>query len=358
MVDICLKIMLDEIIDDQPSINKSDLIKKLSNSTSFTKKDLPDIIYYLQDNCVDVINDIEESNIQDESYLDKQLKNENVQWYLESISQYKELSRDEEVKLFEQITLYNDKSAKDTIINSNLRFVVNLAKNYVVEGIDLIDLIQAGNMGLLYAVDKYDYAKKVKFSAQAYLAIIQSIIRFIQKNSSNINIPIYLYEQAYTFNKIISDYLEQYEHYPTKSYIVEVYNIMESAKKCPHFIDEDKYDDVLRLIINNDTLYIDSENSTYETTEELIDTEFELNIVNNELAHIIEDVIKKHIKSERTRDMVRRRFGIYPYTKAFTLDAIGKEYNIGRERVRQIIEDAMKRISQSKRALDLLGDFY
>jgi len=362
MIDITLKMKLDHIIDNVVFINESDLIKQLSNVPSYTDVDLPDIIQYLQDNCVEVIYDkpVSKKSIDKETLLNNQLNNENVQWYLNNISQYKRLSVQEEFALCRRIKLLNDQKAKEELINSSLYYVVDIAKNYVVDGIEFMDLIQAGNIGLMYAVDRFDYSKDIRFQTCAYLPIMQHIFRFIQHNSSNINIPTYLYERAYTFTKISNDYFEQYGCYPDKAYIVEIYNILEADKKAPAYITEETYDKIYNLILNNDNSYIHDIalcDTNHITDSNIIDNYLETDFLNEELSSILESLISRYIKNEKKVDILKMRYGLAPYNKEHTLQEIGNKYHVGRERIRQIVDKSLKMLN-TYRTKEILKDFY
>ena len=147
-----------------------------------------------------------------------------VQAYLKEIGAYELLSFEEEVKLAKKMK-EGDLEAQQLLTNSNLRLVVSIAKSYTNRGLGFMDIIQEGNLGLMKAVEKFDYTKGFKFSTYATWWIKQYIQRALANNSRTIRIPVHMVETMNRIGRVIRDLEIEYERTPTPEEVDEVLNM-------------------------------------------------------------------------------------------------------------------------------------
>ena len=167
----------------------------------------------------------------DIDYLGSEVRiNDSVKMYLKEIGKYDLLKAEDEPILAKKI-LEGDEEAKQTLINANLRLVVNIAKHYVGRGMLFLDLIQEGNLGLMKAVDKFDYTKGYKFSTYATWWIRQAITRAIADQARTIRIPVHMVETINKMTRIQRQLIQDYGREPTAEEISEAMNGELSAKR-------------------------------------------------------------------------------------------------------------------------------
>lgn len=262
-----------------------------------------------------------------------------IKIYMREMGQFFMLSADEEVKLAHRIA-EGDQSAKNELVEANLRLVVSLARHYQGCGLSYQDLIQEGNIGLIKAAEKFDVSKGFRFSTYASWWIKQALSRAIADQSRTIRIPVHMTENINKFKKTERELLNQLNREPKIKEIADAMGISEKQAK-----------EIQSYIVEPTSLDIqvgDDDDTTIGSFIE--DTHF----VNPESAYIKEsngDVVNAVLDtlSDREANILRLRFGIGG-KKAMTLEEVGKEYGLTRERIRQIEAKALRKLRHPSRA--------
>ena len=264
-----------------------------------------------------------------------------VRMYLREIGKIPLLKPEEEISLAQKIEK-GDRKAKKKLTESNLRLVVSIAKKYVMRGLSLLDLIQEGNQGLIRAVEKYDWRKGYKFSTYATWWIRQAITRAIADQARTIRIPVHMVE---TINKLIRvqrQLMQQLGREPTPEEIADVMEISPdkvreilkisqktTSLETPIGDDEDSY--------LGDFIEDTKQASPYELTSQRL------------LRENIEEVLAA--LSDRESKVLEMRFGLRG-AKPMTLEEVGREFGVTRERIRQIEAKALRKLKHpSKRRM-------
>lgn len=262
-----------------------------------------------------------------------------IKIYLQEIGKYSLLSKEEENEIA-VAAAQGDKKAKEDLINHNLRLVVSIAKRYMGRGLSLLDLIQEGNIGLIKAVNKYDVSKGFKFSTYATYWIKQAISYAIINQTRNIRIPTHTIELISNIKKAEKDFQQKYGHNPKEDEIATILNIDLEKIKEAYFWMKDTTS--LDIIVGED------EDNTIGSLIEDESAASDFNIVEeNDCAEAIKNVLNTLDTREKT--VIMRRFGI-DTNQAKTLDEIGKELGLSRERVRQIEVSALRKLRNPRRA--------
>jgi RNA polymerase primary sigma factor len=286
--------------------------------------------------------DDEEIVTEDQHYLDD-IADDSVRLYLREIGKIPLLSAEEELELAKRVS-QGDKDAKDKMAEANMRLVVSIAKRYVGRGLDLLDLIQEGNTGLLRAVEKFDHTKGFKFSTYATWWIRQAITRAIADQARTIRIPVHMVE---TINKLLRTQrrlTQELNREPTNE---EIAAAME--------IEVDKVEHIMK--IKQDISSLDA--SIRDDEEESVLADFiedEDTISPEESA--TNQLLKEQVKSmlgaltEREQKILKLRFGLED-GKQHTLEEVGQEFSVTRERIRQIEAKALAKLRKHKDAKKL-----
>ena len=269
-----------------------------------------------------------------------------VKIYLKEIGRVPLLSMDEEKQLAERMA-QGDSSAKKRLCEANLRLVVSIAKKYVGRGMQFLDLIQEGNLGLLKAVEKFDYNKGFKFSTYATWWIRQAITRAIADQARTIRIPVHMVETITKVKKASSQLLHETGHDPTTEEIAErlempverIQEIIRIAQdpvslETPIGEEEDSH---LGDFIQDDDAPAPADAAS-------------LMLLKEQLNEVLSTL------SDREARVLRLRFGLED-GRARTLEEVGKEFDVTRERIRQIEAKALRKLrhpSRSKKVKDFL----
>ena len=254
--------------------------------------------------------------------------------YLNEIGQIPLLSEEEERDLGCK-SASGDEDARRKLEEGNLRLVVSLAKHYTGRGITLMDLIQEGNIGLMHAAEKYDYTKENRFSTYASWWIKEAMQRAIDQQSREIRVPVHVAENMKKVQKISKDLQQKFGREATPEEIAE-----EMKDKSPEFVKE-----ILSYLQNPVSLETpvgeDGENNLGDMVEDKDATtpEDAMNqlVQKEEVQELLESL------NDRERQVIRLRFGLED-GKTHTLEEIGDELNVTRERVRQIEARAMEKL--------------
>ncbi|HSX23508.1 MAG TPA: RNA polymerase sigma factor RpoD [Candidatus Saccharimonadales bacterium] len=286
--------------------------------------------------------DDEEIVIDEKIYLDD-IADDSVRLYLREIGKIPLLTAPEELALAQRV-VSGDKKAKDEMAEANMRLVVSIAKRYVGRGLDLLDLIQEGNTGLLRAVEKFDPDKGFKFSTYATWWIRQAITRAIADQARTIRIPVHMVE---TINKLLRTQRRLTQELNREPSNEEIAKAME--------IDVDKVEHIMK--IKQDISSLDASVRDDEEDSVLADfIEDEDTISPEESA--TNQLLKEHVKdmlgalTEREQKILKLRFGLED-GKSHTLEEVGQEFSVTRERIRQIEAKALAKLRKHKDAKKL-----
>ena len=316
--------------------------------------DMMEAIYdYLEQNGIDVLtlaavaDDDEDLDdpIEDETEIavpDGVSIEDPVRMYLKEIGKVPLLSADEEIKLAQRME-EGDEAAKKKLAEANLRLVVSIAKRYVGRGMLFLDLIQEGNLGLIKAVEKFDYRKGYKFSTYATWWIRQAITRAIADQARTIRIPVHMVETINKLIRVSRQLLQELGREPTPEEIAEemkmpVERVREILKisqepvslETPIGEEEDSH---LGDFIKDDNVPVPADAATFTLLKEQL-----------------EEVLGT--LTEREQKVLTLRFGLED-GRARTLEEVGKEFNVTRERIRQIEAKALRKLRHPSRSRKL-----
>ena len=289
-----------------------------------------------------------EQNYESYIYSDSSNTSNAMKMYLKEIEEYPMLSAKEEVELAKAI-IDSSEEAKEKFINANYRLVVSIAKRYRKESVDMLDLIQAGNIGLIKAVEKYDYKKGFKFSTYATWWIKQSITRYIDDCENTIRIPVHLHQRINFVKRKKQELANVLQREPSMEELAEVCEL-----------EVDKVLDILKRdknIVSLDTpIKEDEDSSLVEFIPsdahfgDVVIHEVEQNNLREKIDEVLTDL------SDQEQQVLRMRFGLDDDTPK-TLEEIGKVFGVTRERLRQIEAKAIRKLRHPSR-LKLLKNFY
>lgn len=265
-----------------------------------------------------------------------------VKMYLREIGKFTLLKFVEEIKLAKQIKR-GDMKAKHKLVNSNLRLVVSIAKKYTGRGMLFLDLIQEGNLGLIRAVEKFDYRKGYKFSTYATWWIRQAITRSIADQARTIRIPVHMVETINRLRKISRNLLQKLGRKPTEEGI---------AKKAKMPIEKVReIIKVSQLPLSLEIPIGDEESSHLgDFVEDTTMAHPDETVIHSMLREDLEEVMNS--LSDRERIVLKLRFGLDD-GRPRTLEEVGQLYKVTRERIRQIEAKALKKLKHPTRSRKL-----
>ena len=362
-------------------LTQSEISDALHEQTEITAEQLDDIYTTLGKLNVEIVADIDADDTdshtietdedEDEVSSEKKISidlsvdsgvniDDPVRMYLKEIGRVPLLSADEEIVLAKQIeagaqedATYKDiqlsKKAKKKLVDANLRLVVSIAKRYVGRGMLFLDLIQEGNLGLIKAVDKFDYTKGYKFSTYATWWIRQAITRAIADQARTIRIPVHMVE---TINKLVREQrnlLQELGQDPTPEQIAERMDMT-----------PDKVREILKIAQEPVSL----ETPIGEEDDSHLGDFIEDEVIENPVDYTTRIVLREQLDevldtlTDREENVLRLRFGLDD-GKMRTLEDVGKVFNVTRERIRQIEAKALRKLrhpSRSKPLRDFIED--
>ena len=274
--------------------------------------------------------------------------NDPVRMYLKEIGRISLLSSDEEMDLSVRIA-NGDEAAKNVLAESNLRLVVSIAKRYVGRGLLFLDLIQEGNIGLMKAVEKFDYGKGYKFSTYATWWIRQAITRALADQARTIRVPVHMVETINKMARVQRQMTLELNREPSEE---------ELANKMG--ITVDKVREVMK--ISQDPVSLETPIGEEDDSHlgDFIKDERSMSPEEYATNEILKEEIKNVLMTlqEREKEVLELRFGLVDGT-SHTLEEVGKKFNVTRERIRQIEAKALRKLrhpSRAKKLKDFLSD--
>ena len=350
-------------------------IEEAFRDITLTSEDMEKILEYLDSNNVDILrtderipeddvlllSDDDEAALDDDADLDIDVDKidltvpdgvsveDPVRMYLKDIGKFPLLTAEEEKELSKAMERGGEegKAARERLINANLRLTVSIAKRYVGRGMLFLDLIQEGNLGLIKAVEKYDYQKGFKFSTYATWWIRQAITRAIADQARTIRIPVHMVETINKLIRVSRQLLQELGREPTPDEIAaemrmpvervrEILKISQEPVSLETPIGEEE-DSHLGDFIQDENVPVPADAAAFTLLKE-------------QLKEVLETL------TEREQKVLRLRFGLDD-GRARPLEEVGREFNVTRERIRQIEAKALRKLrhpSRSKKLKDYL----
>lgn len=335
----------DVVLDDDQPVEDNDIAAAATDdaTTDATSSLVGDIDEPDIDDLDDEIAD-DEDLLSQEQYFDD-ASDDSVRLYLREIGKIPLLNAEEELALAQRVVA-GDKKAKDKMAEANMRLVVSIAKRYSGRGLDFLDLIQEGNTGLLRAVEKFDPDKGFKFSTYATWWIRQAITRAIADQARTIRIPVHMVE---TINKLLRTQRRMTQELNREPTIEELAKELEMEPDKVEYVikikqditsldagvgrDGDDEDSVLRDFIEDEDSATPEESATSQLLKEQVQS-------------ILSSL------SDREQKIIKMRFGL-ENGKSHTLEEVGQEFAVTRERIRQIEAKALAKLRKHKDAKKL-----
>lgn len=263
---------------------------------------------------------------------------DSVKIYLQQIGKIPLLTGEQELSVAQKIKEENDEAAKEVLINANLRLVVSIAKKYIGRGLSFLDLIQEGNMGLMKAAEKFDYAKGYKFSTYATWWIQQSITRAIADKSRIIRLPVHMIETLSKIKRVTLDLTTETGKIPSKEEIA--YRVGIPVGKLTSLIKAAQ-----------STISIETPATAKDESSKLGDFIVDESTVSPDTKvsqeNLFDDIQKMLSQlSPKERDVLIMRYGLNDDGNRKTLEEIGTRYGVSRERIRQIENRAISKLKK------------
>ena len=337
-------------LDDLEALETLDDLDNLDDLDSDIDNDVADLDFggdfdMLTGDTVNMYSNEEED---DSNQLGSNVKiNDPVKMYLKEIGRVELLSHDEEISLAKRI-LDGDEEAKKKLAAANLRLVVSIAKRYVGRGMLFLDLIQEGNMGLIKAVEKFDYTNGFKFSTYATWWIRQAITRAIADQARTIRIPVHMVETINKLTRVQRQLIQELGREPSAEEISEKMDGMTP----------EKVREIQKISLEPVSLETPIGEEDDSHLGDFIEDEGAMSPDDYAANELLKDELNEVLLelTDREEKVLRLRFGLDD-GRTRTLEEVGKEFNVTRERIRQIEAKALRKLkhpSRSKRLKDFL----
>jgi RNA polymerase primary sigma factor len=315
-------------------------VSRVVESAELDEDEAERVYEELQRRGIELTDDCGHSEVPDSTYVNGDLvesTTDALQLFLNEMGKYKLLTADEEVELAKRIER-GDKAAKDLMINSNLRLVVSIAKKYQGHGLTLLDLIQEGIIGLIRAVEKFDWRRGFKFSTYATWWIRQAVQRGVANKAREIRIPVHIVDRERKIARAERELTIKLERAPTDEEVAE-------ATKLPlKQVREVK--EAARAVTSLDRPVGDESETSFG---ELV-AGGEAGPEETLTVSLEEDTLRRAIAAlpEREQEVVKLRYGLNGDTDPKSLEEIGRELGLTRERVRQVEAEALRRLAVNR----------
>ncbi len=334
--------------DDEDEIEEEDL-DELDDSNINLDEDIYDVLSELDKELFEIEDENFKENGIDYTVVDDTKVNNSVKIYLNEIGAYPLLKPQQEERLGQWI-LQGDEQAKQILINANLRLVVSIAKRYTGRGVALLDLIQEGNMGLIKAVDKFDWTRGYKFSTYATWWIRQAITRAIADQARTIRIPVHMIETINKMAKVQRQLIHENGCEPTAEEIAEEMGGDMTAKKVRE-IQKMAMEPVSLELPIVEEVEEEKEEEKYSHLGDIIEDKGAESPTDYVTKRFFEEELKGVLSelTPREEEVIRLRYGLDD-GRPRTLEEVGKEFNVTRERIRQIEAKALRKLRHPTRA--------
>ena len=323
------------VYKDKKVIPEEELLNRIDN-LELNAQEMEEICSVLATNGIKVIKVDDQEKINDQmlkKIMSEVNVDDSVKMYLRDIGQIPLLTAQEEYEIAERMS-NGDEEAKKQLINANLRLVVNIAKRYVGRGMQFLDLIQEGNLGLMKAVEKFDYKRGFKFSTYATWWIKQAITRSLADQARTIRIPVHMVETIHKLNKVSRMLLQKLGRDPTQTEIAEAMGIPESKVVEIQKIAMDPVSLETPIGEEDDSHLGDFiEDKSTASQIEVAETK--------ERKELIEEILTS--LAPREAAVLILRYGLRD-NRPRTLEEVGREFNVTRERIRQIEAKALRKL--------------
>ncbi len=339
--------------DNEKVINKADLLKiKSDELRGFVNSYLVDNDYFIYDNenslkedCFDYKDEDIEIEIEDkDAYnFNNNIISDSTTLYLKEMGKYDLFTPEKEIEIFRKYKKTKDLELRNEIMNANLRLVINIAKRYAYNGLSFLDIIQEGNLGLMYAIDKFDVDKGYKFSTYATWWIRQAITRAIGNTARMIRIPVHTTEKILKIKHARNDLTAILGRKPT---------VKEIAQEV--LMEENEVQEMLRIAEDcrslDEPITNDEGNDSYVGDFVADNADSEKEAINLQLKDDIFSIMNSCL-TKREIEVINLRFGLVDGTIR-TLEQVGEIENVTRERIRQIEAKALRKIKRRAPALE------
>ncbi len=324
-----------ELYKEKKAIPEDELLNRMDR-IDMDASEMEDVYKTLEENGIKVISMVDQEKLSEQmiqKIMNEVSIDDSVKMYLKDIGRVPLLTPQEEIEIAKRMA-EGDEEAKKELINANLRLVVNIAKRYVGRGMQFLDLIQEGNLGLMKAVEKFDYTRGYKFSTYATWWIRQAITRSLADQARTIRIPVHMVETINRMTKVSRMLLQKLGREPTQAEIAEAMGISEA-----------KVAEIQKIALDPVSLETpigEEEDSHLGDFIEDKTTASQLDLAESRmLKEQIEEILGT--LAPRESAVLILRYGLRD-NRPRTLEEVGKVFNVTRERIRQIEAKALRKL--------------